>query len=632
MIGKMETIHIYKLKKRKFTMGKTIATISCLLALLGCSHPPSKGFGQVVGSNPEYRGSWAQVPVILSRIQVPIFPDRTHIVTNAPYNAKADGVSDDREAIQNAIIDISRFGGGVVNIPAGKYLIDGPLHLENNVNFHLEEDAELLFSTNYNSYLPQVLTRYEGADVYNFSPLIYVYQKKNIAITGKGTLNGQAKDSWATWVKKASEVGLTRVPGSSKGNWEQEFRDMNNNDVPLFDRMSDRSGNLRPHFILFYDSENILLEGVNIVDSPFWINHFYRCKNTTVRNIVLKSLNKNNDGIDIESSQDMHIYNVDFATGDDCISIKSSRDLEGLQKMIPSKNIVIQNVRFLADDAIALGSEASGGVRNIFLENSEGSNLRKGFYFKGNNNRGNHFEHIRIRNLTLGDLVDLPENARKLGMIDVTTNYDSIGVKYNRPSEFKDIRLENIITGTSIFPLKLEGSAGVPIKDFVLDRVHLGAGEQPNVITNVDLKTLFIRDVTVGDKPLSASVESSKEEKLIQQNNNIPPDVYAGEEQVISLSQKNVITLVGDAVDREQSLSFKWEAIPADAEIVSFGEDSNGNELYYSFGDEKSVYFAHPDALITQVTFTSPGMYRLRLNVSDGELTGYHTVFIEVRK
>ena len=628
----MKTKGFNKIKNENLPWVKIITGIACLLVLFSCAYAPSAVPGHIVGSNPEYRGSWAQVPVILSRIQVPNFPDRTLIVTNAPYNAKADGVSDDREAIQNAIIDISRFGGGVVNIPAGKYLIDGPLHLENNVNFHLEEDAELLFSTNYDSYLPQVLTRYEGADVYNFSPLIYVYQKKNVAITGKGTLNGQAKDSWATWVKKASEVGLTRVPGSSKGNWEQEFRDMNNNDVPLFERMSDRSGNLRPHFILFYDSENILLEGVNIVDSPFWINHFYRCKNITVRNIVLKSLNKNNDGIDIESSQDMHIYNVDFATGDDCISIKSSRDLEGLQKMIPSKNIVIQNVRFLADDAIALGSEASGGVRNIFVENSEGSNLRKGFYFKGNNNRGNHFEHIRIRNLTLGDLVDLPENARKLGMIDVTTNYDSIGVKYNRPSEFKDIRLENIITGTSIFPLKLEGSAGVPIKDFVLDRVHLGAGQQPNVITDIDLKTLFIRDVTVGNKPLSALVEGSKEEKIIQQNINIPPDVYAGEEQVISLSQKNVITLMGDAVDKEHSLSFKWEAIPEDAEKVSIGEDSNGNSIHYRFGDEKSVHFAHPDALITQVTFTSPGMYRLRLNVSDSELTGYHTVFIEVRK
>merc|ERR1711965_829095 len=159
--------------------------------------------------------------------------------------------------------------------------------------------------------------------------------------------------------------------------------------------------------------------------------------------------------------------------------------------MIPSKNIVVQNVRFLADDTIALGSEASGGVRNVFVENSVGTDLRKGFYFKANKNRGSHFEHIRIRNLTFGDLADVPENRRKLAMIEVTTNYDSTGVSYNRNPEFKDIRLENIIGGTSIYPVILDGTDEVPLKDFVLDNVHLGAGEKPNTIRFIDNKTMF---------------------------------------------------------------------------------------------------------------------------------------------
>ena len=119
-----------------------------------------------------------------------------------------------------------------------------------------------------------------------------------------------------------------------------------NNREPLFNRVFDESDKLRALLMPFHGSENILLEGVNIIDSPFWVNHFYMSKNITVRNIAMTSLNKNNDGIDIESSEDVHIHNAfDFATGDDCISIKSGRDLEGLQKMIPSKNIVIQNVR-----------------------------------------------------------------------------------------------------------------------------------------------------------------------------------------------------------------------------------------------------------------------------------------------
>ena len=612
----------------------TQAFVVFLLMVAGCSDSSTDNKQTItVDRDPNYRGSWAQVPVILSRIKAPSFSNRTLIITDMPYNAIADGSTDARQAIQNAIIDVSRFGGGTVSIPRGEYYVDGPLTLENNVNLHLQEGSELLFSSNYGSYLPQVLSRYEGTDVYNFSPLIYAYQKKNIAITGKGTLNGQAEKSWSTWVDKASQEDLKRVPGSVKGEWEKVVRDMNNDNVPLFKRRFDRAGNLRTAFILFYDSENILLEGVNIIDSPFWVNHFYMSKNITVRNMTMNSLNKNNDGIDIESSQDVYIHNVDFATGDDCISIKSGRDLEGLQKMIPSKNIVVQNVRFLADDTIALGSEASGGVRNIFIENSEGTGLRKGFYFKANKNRGSHFEHIRMRNLTYGDLADVPENRRKLSMIEVTTNYDSTGVNYNRDPEFKDIRLENFIGGTSINPMILEGTDKIPLKDFVFDNVHLSAGENPNAFKFVDFDTMYFRNVTVDNSPLEALVDGGKNSTLIPQLTNTPPDVYAGEEKILSLSHGNSISFSGDVLDAENDpMTFQWEAVPADAEAVSMGEDSDGKNVNYPFGDASTVRFSNPTALATEITFEKPGTYRLRLNVNDGQATGYHTVFTEVRQ
>jgi hypothetical protein len=346
--------------------------------------------------------------------------------------------------------------------------------------------------------------------------------------------------------------------------------------------------------------------------------------------MTMTSLNKNNDGIDIESSQDVYIHNVDFATGDDCISIKSGRDLEGLQKMIPSKNIVVQNVRFLADDTIALGSEASGGVRNIFIENSEGTYLRKGFYFKANKNRGSH---IRMRNLTYGDLADVPENRRKLTMIEVTTNYDSTGVEYNRDPEFKDIRLENFIGGTSINPLTLDGTDKIPLKDFVFDNVHLSAGEKPNTFNFVDLATMHFRNVTVDNSPLEAFVDGGQDSTIIPQSTNTPPDVYAGEENILSLSHGNSLTFSGDVIDAENDpMTFQWEAVPANAEAVSMGEDANGKNVNYPFGDASTVRFSNPTALATEVTFKKPGTYRLRLNVNDGQATGYHTVFTEVRQ
>ena len=609
------------------------SALAITFTLLACSNSQTKALDATRSDlDQNYRGSWAQVPVILARIQVPSFQDFTIDVTEAPYNAVANGQTDARQSIQRAIIDVSRYGGGMVRIPAGQYLVDGPLHLESNINLHLEEGAEITFGTNYDKYLPQVLARYEGTDIYGFSPLIYAYQKRNIAITGKGKFNGQAETSWSTFVPKAADEQLTRIAGSSKGKSELETRIMNNKNTPIFERQFDSSSRLRTDFVLFYDSENILIEGVHFIDSPFWVNHFYMSNNITVRNMSITSLNKNNDGIDIESSHDVHIHDVVFDTGDDCISIKSGRDLEGLRKMIPSKNVVIQNVRFLADDALALGSEASGGVRNVFLENAEASNLRKGFYFKANRNRGSQFEHIRIRNMTIGDLADVPENRRKLNMIEVTTNYDSSGVEFNRQPVFKDIRFENITAGTSIYPLKLEGTDQSLLRDFVIDNVHLGPGEQPNAVSDVDWETMYFRDFSVAGKPVTAHIGGAESASIVPQVSNTPPDVYAGEEEILSLSAGNSIVFHGDAIDAEgDSLTYRWVAVPSDSESVSRGEDDAGKSINFEFGDDSNVSIQSPSELTTEISFSASGTYRIRLNVSDGEATGYHTVYIEVR-
>ena len=166
----------------------------------------------------------------------------------------------------------------------------------------------------------------------------------------------------------------------------------------------------------------------------------------------------------------------------------------------------------------------------------------------------------------------------------------------------------------------------------VLDNVHLGAGEKPNTIRFIDNKTMFFRNMTVDNQPLKAMVDGAKESTLIPQSANIPPDVYAGEEQSISLAQGNSILLSGDAIDIDNDpITFQWQAVSASAEAVSMGEDAEGNNLYYPFGDETNVRFSSPNDLKTEVFFKHPGTYRLRLNVNDGKATGYHTVFIEVR-
>ncbi|MGR5285567.1 glycoside hydrolase family 28 protein [Vibrio maritimus] len=602
-----------------------IFSIAAAMASSSCFAVQSEG-------DNNYQGSWAQVPVILGNITVPTFQDYQIKVTDDLYGAIADGKTDARESIQRAIRDVSRYGGGKVVIPSGKFLVDGPIFLENNVNFHLEEGAEILFSTNYDSYLPQVLTRYEGVDLYNFAPAIYAYQKKNVAITGSGTLNGQAEKSWSTWVQKAKDESLKRVSGSPKNDAETKLRAQNNALAPLWERKYEEADLLRPAFIMLYDSENILLEGVDIIDAPFWVNHFYMSNNITVRNITMHSMNKNNDGIDIEASSNVHIHDVVFATGDDAIAIKSGRDLDGLKKRIPTTNVVVQNVKFLADDAVALGSEASGGVRNIFIENAVAKDLRKGFYFKTNKNRGAQYEHIRVRNMSIEDLADVPENSKKLTMLEITTNYDHKNIVYNRDPIYKDIRFENITGGWSIRPMLLEGTETTPIKDFVFDNVSFAIGEKSSEINDVDFDSVYFRNFNVGEEPLTAKVDGESSETVIKQSTNIPPDVYAGEDQILDLNVSDTISLSGNVFDKDgDDFDLKWTVIPDDVDKYPTGEDENNKTTYFKYGDPKNVEFSSQNKLSTEVTFKAPGIYRIKLVANDGQGVGYHTVYVDVR-
>ena len=181
--------------------------------------------------------------------------------------------------------------------------------------------------------------------------------------------------------------------------------------------------------------------------------------------------------------------------------------------------------------------------------------------------------------------------------------------------------------------MTLEGTDKIPLKDFVFDNVHLSAGEKPNAFNFVDLATMYFRNVTVDNSPLEAFVDGAEDSTIIPQSTNTPPDVYAGEENILSLSHGNSLMFSGDVIDAENDpMTFQWEAVPANAEAVSMGEDANGKNVNYPFGDASTVRFSNPTALATEVTFKKPGTYRLRLNVNDGQATGYHTVFTEVRQ
>ncbi|MBO0860775.1 MAG: glycoside hydrolase family 28 protein [Chloracidobacterium sp.] len=336
---------------------------------------------------------WSQVPTILSRIKAPTFPNRDFKITD--YGAVADGKTDNSEAIRKAIVACNAAGGGRVVVTPGVFLT-GAIHLKSNVNLHIAEDATLKFIPDPAKYLPAVLTRFEGTECMNYSPLIYAFEQENIAVTGKGALDGSASnENWWAWKRSAESV--------------RRLLEFNDKGTPVSDRVFGEGYKLRPNFIQPYRSRNILIEGVTINNSPMWEIHPALCENVTVRGVTIVSHGPNNDGCDPESCRDVLIENCVFDTGDDCIAIKSGRNDDGRRIARPSENIVVRNcVMKDGHGGVVMGSEISGGVRNVFVENCkmDSPNLDRALRFKSNAKRGGVIENVFMRNVDIGRVAE----------------------------------------------------------------------------------------------------------------------------------------------------------------------------------------------------------------------------------
>jgi polygalacturonase len=355
---------------------------------------------------------------ILSRIQAPTFPDTVFSVID--FGAIADSISDNKPAFDLAIAACKRANGGKVVVPAGDYFIEGPIHLESNLNLVLNKGATLRFSSNPDAY-PQVLTSWEGTMVYNYSPFIYCFQKENVAITGEGTIDGEASESWAKWhgLQKPDQL-LTR--------------EMNHMGTPIEERQFGKAHFLRPQLIQFYDCKNILIEDIRIEDSPFWCVHILKCENVVLKGLIYDAQNKNNDGIDLEYSRDVLIENITFNNNDDNIAIKAGRDHEGRAMKLPTENVVVRNCHFKGLHAVVIGSEMSAGVRNIFVDNCDAAGyVKRGIYLKSNPDRGGMISDIFVNNVAFGELLDC---------FMITSNYHNEGSEF--PTVIDNIHISNV--------------------------------------------------------------------------------------------------------------------------------------------------------------------------------------------
>lgn len=444
--------------------------IPILLAALLCIQAAS----QTLNGNGGKDG-WRALPAILNEIRPPSFPDRTFDVT--AYGAAGDGTTDCTEAFRKAIEACHLAGGGKVLVSGGTFLT-GAIHLKSNVNLVVAKDAVIRFSTDPNQYLPAVFTRWEGVECMNYSPLIYAYRQENIAVTGEGILDGQGSaENWWSW-KGQERYGWKKGMPHQKPCRDSLFA-LAERGVPVEQRVFGDGHYLRPSFFEPYESRNILVEGVTFKDSPMWFLHPVRSENVSILRVRVEGLGPNNDGCNPESSRNVLISGCYFDTGDDCIAIKSGRNNDGRRVGVPSENIVVQDCQMKeGHGGVVIGSEMSGGVRNVFIERCtmDSPHLDRALRIKTNSVRGGVVENVFMRDVTVGEVAD--------AVVRINFYYEEGDAGKFQPV-VRNIRVSNVTSGKSPYAVWIRTYKDSPATDVILEDCDFRNVERPNVIENV---------------------------------------------------------------------------------------------------------------------------------------------------
>ncbi|HEV2764395.1 MAG TPA: glycoside hydrolase family 28 protein [Pyrinomonadaceae bacterium] len=450
-------------------------------------------FGRVlpaVWTPGEGQDPWAQVPRILKRIKAPVFPKRDFDVTR--HGARADGATDCTEAFRRAIDACSAAGGGRVHVPAGTFLT-GPIHLRNNVNLHVSEGATVKFIQDPKKYLPLVFSRWEGMELMNYSPFIYAYAQRNIAVTGAGTLDGQGDhEHWWPWKGQERHGWKKGQPDQKKAR--KTLEEMTERGTPVAERVFGEGHYLRPQFIQPYRCQNVLIEGVRIINSPMWEINPVLCTNVTVRKVRIESHGPNNDGCDPESCRDVLIEDCYFDTGDDCIAVKSGRNADGRRISVPTENIVIRGCRMKdGHGGITVGSEISGGVRNLFAEKCrlDSPNLDHALRVKNNAMRGGLLENLYFRDIEVGQVAH--------AVITIDFNYEE-GAKGKFTPVVRNFVVEDLKSGKSKHALDVQGFERAPVFNLRLEDCAFENVANPSIVRNVS--NMRLENVRVNGRPV----------------------------------------------------------------------------------------------------------------------------------
>ncbi|MCR5414259.1 MAG: hypothetical protein K6F50_05975 [Kiritimatiellae bacterium] len=404
----------------------------------------------------------------------------------------ADGsLAADTRAFALAVDAAAKAGGGRVLVPAGEWL-SGPIRLKSDVELHLSEGAVVKFTDDPRAYEPAVETSWEGVELKNYSPLVYAFGCTNVAVTGKGVFAPEMK-TWKRWFSRPRpHMAFT----AELYRWCSEG-------VPVEQRdaLALKGSNARPHLLQFNRCANIVLDGFKIRESPFWTIHLYHSENAVVRNLDVRAHGHNNDGIDIEMTRNVLVEKCRFDQGDDAVVLKAGRNRDGWRLARPTENVVVRDCTVVDGHVLlGIGSEMSGGVRNVFMHDCHAvGDVINIFYIKTNRRRGGFIENIWMKDCSAANA----ERSVVAAETDILYQWRNLPTYEERVTRIRNINVENVACrGSADRLLLLKGDSANPIDGVTLKNVTLGrARKKPVLCVNAV-------NVTVDSKPVAPSREN----------------------------------------------------------------------------------------------------------------------------
>ena len=490
----------------------TYAVSCALMALTACNQPVQQATSEMINPN-----VYANLPFEMEKVIQPSF--NSYEVNIVDFGAKSGGLELNTEAINNAIKDVSEKGGGKVIIPAGLWLT-GPIEILSNVNLHTEKNALVVFSPDHSLY-PIVKTSFEGWETRRCQSPISARNAENIAITGEGTFDGNG----ATWrpVKKGKLTdsqwnSLLKSGGvtNEKGDIWFPSESGRNGYMNAHNFQQGKAGDeqwesvrdfLRPVMVSIVKCKKVLMEGVTFKNSPSWCIHPLSCEEITLNKVSVSNpwYSQNGDALDLESCNNALVINCSFDAGDDAICLKSGKDEEGRHRGEPCQNVIVKdNVVLHGHGGFVVGSEMSGGVRNIYVDNCTFLGTDVGLRFKSKRGRGGLVENIYISNI---NMIDIPAEAILFDLFygglsptevtaeDTKDKAPVVPPVTEETPSFRNIYISNIACKGSGRAIFFNGLPEMPIQNINIDQIVVTDAKEGIVLSQAD--SVKINNVTI---------------------------------------------------------------------------------------------------------------------------------------